>query len=306
MDRLAEMEAFVQVVDQGGFTEAAKKLSVSKSAISKHVAALEARLAVRLLNRTAQRVSATEVGLAYYDRARAVLRDATDADSMVTAMQAVPSGALSISVPVSFGLRHVSEAVVRFLCAYPQVDVHMDFDDRYVELVAEGFDLAIRIGVLPDSALMARKLAETRRVLVAAPGYLQRRGSPATLDDLNAHQLLHYSNLSTGNFWRLRGAPGEERQFRVGGPITANNGDALMNAAVAGLGIALLPTFMLGNVLKNRQLVEVLPGRAPDLLGVYAVYPSGRFPQPKLRAFVDFLADHFKGLGPDRWSVEQT
>ncbi|TPE52720.1 LysR family transcriptional regulator [Amaricoccus solimangrovi] len=301
MDRLTEMEAFVQVVDHGGFTEAARKMGLSKSAISKHVSALEARLAVRLLNRTTRRVSPTEVGLAYYDRARTVLADAAEADEMVTAMQATPKGSLRISAPVSFGISHLSDAIARFLCAYPDVDAHMVLDDRYVEIVAEGFDLAIRIGQLEDSSLKARKLAETTRRLVAAPDYVARMGAPKTLDDLHRHQLLHYSNLATGNFWRLRAPSGEERQIRVGGRLTVNNGDSLMRAAEMGLGIALLPSFIIRGAIREGRLVELLPDRAVESLGVFAVYPEGRFAQPKLRAFIDFLAEHFRGVGPEDW-----
>lgn len=301
MDRLTEMEAFVQVVDHGGFTEAARKLGMSKSAVSKHVSALEARLAVRLLNRTTRRVSPTEVGLAYYDRARSVLEEAAGADEMVTAMQATPKGALRLSAPISFGISHVAPAVADFLCAFPQVDVAMVLEDRFVELIAEGYDAAIRIGTLADSSLVARKIAETRGVMVAAPGYLAAAGTPRTVDDLNDHQLLHYSILSTGNFWRLRGASGEERQIRVGGRLTINNGEALMKAAEAGLGIAQVPSFMAAGALASGRLVEVLPDRPADILGVHVVYPPGRYPQPKLRAFVDFLADRFRGTGADDW-----
>ncbi len=301
MDRLTEMEAFVQVVDHGGFTDAARKMGLSKSAVSKHVSALEARLAVRLLNRTTRRVSPTEVGLAYYDRARTVLTDAAEADSMVTAMQATPKGSLRVSAPINFGIRQVAPAVASFLCAYPEVDVNMVLDDRFVELVAEGFDLAIRIGTLADSSLRARKLAEARSLIVAAPGYLATAGTPRSIDDLADHQLLHYSQLSTGNFWRLKTPSGEERQIRVGGRLTVNNGEALMKAAEAGVGITQVPSFMIGDALAAGRLVEVLAERPSDPLGIYAVHPQGRFPQPKLRAFIDFLVDHFKGCGPDSW-----
>ncbi|MBP7000560.1 LysR family transcriptional regulator [Amaricoccus sp.] len=301
MDRLTEMEAFVRVVDHGGFTEAARKMGLSKSAVSKHVAALEARLAVRLLNRTTRRVSPTELGLAYYDRARGVLAGALEADAMVTSMQDAPRGSLRVSVPVSFGIARLATAVPLFLRACPEVDVNLVLDDRFVEVIAEGFDLAVRIGALEDSSLKARKLAEARRVLVAAPDYVAGMGAPKSLDDLGEHRLLHSSNLATGNFWRLRGAGGEERHIRVGGRLTANNADVLLHAAEAGLGIALLPSFILGDALEAGRLVEILPGRAPDLMGVWALYPPGRYPQPKLRAFVDFLAEHFRGRGPDRW-----
>lgn len=301
MDRLAEMEAFVHVVEQGGFTDAARKLGVSKSAISKHVAALESRLAVRLLNRTTRRVSPTEIGLAYYDRAKTVLKDAAEADDMVTAMQAEPRGALRVSVPVSFGITHLAGAVLAFLKAYPEVEVHLVLDDRFVEIVAEGFDLAIRIGTLADSSLLARKLAETRMMLVASPRYVAARGTPRTVDDLTEHQLLHYSNLSTGNVWRLRTIKGQERQIRVGGRLTANNGETLRRAAEAGLGIAMQPSFILGNAVSEGRLVEILPDHPLETVGIHAVYPPGRFTQPKLRVFIDFLAEHFRGMGPDNW-----
>lgn len=301
MDRLTEMEAFVHVVDHGGFTDAARKMGLSKSAVSKHVSALEARLAVRLLNRTTRRVSPTEVGLAYYDRARSVLAEAAEADSMVTAMQSTPKGSLRVSAPVTFGVRQVSQAVAAFLCAYPEVDVNMVLDDRYVELLAEGFDVAIRIGALADSSLKAKKLAEARTLIVASPGYLAEAGWPRTIDDLNEHRLLHYSHLSTGNFWRLQTASGEERQIRVGGRLTVNNGEALMKAAEAGLGIAMVPSFMLADAVAAGRLVELLDQRPREIVGVYAVYPQGRFPQPKLRAFIDFLSERFKGIGPDNW-----
>lgn len=301
MDRLAEMEAFVNVVDQGGFTDAARKLGVSKSAVSKHVAALESRLAVRLLNRTTRRVSPTEIGLAYYDRAKTVLKDAAEADDMVTAMQAAPRGALRVSAPVSFGIAHLSPAVADFLAAYPEVEIHLVLDDRFVEIVAEGFDLALRIGNLTDSSLRARRLAESASHLVAAPAYLARAGTPAGVEDLGSHQLLHYSNLSTGNAWKLRGPGGQERQIRVGGRLTANNGDSLRRAAEAGLGIALQPAFILGDALRSGRLVEVLPDCRPEPLGIFALYPPGRFTQPKLRVFIDFLADYFRGMGPDNW-----
>jgi DNA-binding transcriptional LysR family regulator len=300
MDRLAEMEAFVTVVDTGGFTEAARKLGVSKSAISKSVSALEARLAVRLLNRTTRRVSPTDVGLAYYDRARTVIKDAEEADSMVMAMQDTPHGSLRISVPVSLGMGKISDAIARFLCVYPGVEINMVLDDRFVELLAEGFDMAIRIGALADSSLKARKLAEAHACLVASPAYLAENGVPRSIDDLNHHHLLHYSNLSTGNFWRLRTPSGQERHIRAGGRLTANNGNSLMKAAEAGIGIAWLPSFVIGDAISEGRLVEILPEISQGPIGIYAVFPPGPFPQPKLRALIDFLVEYFRTTLPDK------
>ena len=301
MDRLSEMEAFVAVVDQGGFTDAARKLGMSKSAVSKHVSALEARLGARLLNRTTRRVNPTEIGLAYYDRATAVLSGASEADEMVGAMQSAPRGALRVSVPVSFGISQLSGLVGNFLEEYPDVSVNMVLDDRFVELVAEGFDVAIRIGELADSTLRARKLAETRSVIVCSPSYIEKHGQPGSIDELSDHNLLHYSNLSTGNFWKLRAKSGEERHVRVGGRLTANNGESLMRAAESGLGIALIPSFILGDAVTTGRLVALNMGAEPAVLGIYAVYPPGRYTQPKLRAFIDFLAERLRGRGPEDW-----
>ncbi len=300
MDRLTEMEAFTRVVELGGFTEAARKLGLSKSAVSKHVAALESRLGARLLNRTTRRVSPTEIGLAYFDKALVVLGAASEADAMATAMQDTPTGELKISAPLSFGVRHVAPALACFLAKYPEVSARMMFEDRRVELVAEGFDVAIRIGELPDSSLRARKLAETDMALIASPAYLAARGTPTTIEDLAEHEILHYSNLSSGNLLRLCTQSGEERSVRVGGRLSINNGDALALAAIDGIGLTLAPHFIAAEYLASGKLVEVMEKFRPAPLGIYAVYPEGRFPQPKLRVFIDHLAEALKGRGP-RW-----
>jgi len=294
MDRLNEMEAFIRVVDLGGFTDAARKMGLSKSAVSKHVASLEDRLGARLLNRTTRRVSPTEIGLAYYDRAIRVLADAQEADAMVSAMQDAPRGELRVSAPVSFGVRRLAPAVAGFLQAYPDISVHMVLDDRFVELVAEGYDMAIRVGDLPDSSLRARKLSDAPLHLAASPDYLAEKGRPAALPDLAEHSLLHYSNLSSGNYWRLQGANGQERQVRAVGRLTVNNGDALRQAAIDGLGIALLPDFIVDDAFETGALEELLPETRRPPLGVYAIYPQGRFPQPKLRVFIDYLVEALK------------
>lgn len=294
MDRLSEMEAFVRVVDLGGFTDAARKMGLSKSAVSKHVASLEDRLGARLLNRTTRRVSPTEIGLAFYDRAIRVLAEAEEADAMVSTMQDTPRGELRISAPFSFGIRALAPAISDFLKKYPDISVHMVLDDRFVELVAEGFDLAIRIGDLPDSSMRARKLADAQALVVASPAYLEANGTPTSVQDLASHNLLHYSNLSSGNVWRLSGPGGQERQVRAVGRLTINNGDALRQAALDGLGIAFLPDFIVDDAITTGQLVELVPESRRPPLGVYAVYPQGRFPQPKLRAFIDHMVEALK------------
>jgi len=301
MDRLTEMEAFAMVVDQGGFTDAAKKMGISKSAVSKHVSALEARLGARLLNRTTRRVSPTEIGLAYYDRARRVLNDAGEADALVTSMQVAPSGLLRISVATDFGVNLLSPVLGDFLQEFPDINVNMVLNNRYVELISEGFDMAIRVGELEDSTLRARKLTETSRRMIASPAYFEKYGRPTKIDDLNEHKLLHYSNQSAGNVWKITAPSGERRQVRSAGWLTVNDGQSLLHAATAGLGIAYLPSFLYADALRAGLVQEAMPELPMETLGIYAVYPPGRFTQPKVRAFIDFLAQTFTDKGPDNW-----
>ncbi len=293
MDRLSEMEAFVSVVEQGGFTNAASKLGISKSAISKHVSGLETRLGVRLLNRTTRRVSPTELGLSYYDRAIAILADARAADEMITAMQDTPKGALRISAPVDLGNNQLSRAVSAFLQKYPDVSVNMTLNDTFVEIIAEGFDVAIRIGQLVDSSLRARKLSETATKFVASQQYLDANGTPQTIDDLAKHHLLHYSNLSTGNTWNIIAPSGEERQIRAVGRLTVNNGGSLLRAAESGLGIARVPCFIIEDAIAKGRVIPILENLPEQRISIHAIYPAGKFIQPTLRAFIDFLVEYF-------------
>ena len=301
MDRLSEMEAFATVVDQGGFTDAAKKMGISKSAVSKHVSSLEARLGARLLNRTTRRVSPTEIGLAYYDRARRVLNDAGEADSLVTSMQSAPSGLLRISVATDFGVNHLSPILGDFLQEFPDITVNMVLNNRYVELISEGFDMAIRIGELEDSTLRARKLTETTKRMVGSPEYFKKYGRPQKIDDLNEHKLLHYSNQANNAVWKLTAPSGEKRQVRTAGWLTVNDGQSLLNAAISGLGIAYLPSFLYADALASGLVEEAIPELPIETQGIYAVYPPGRFTQPKVRAFIDFLVQAFADKGPDAW-----
>ena len=301
MDRLTEMEAFATVVDQGGFTDAARKMGISKSAVSKHISALEARLGARLLNRTTRRVSPTEIGLAYYERARRVLTDAGEADALVTSMQAAPSGVLRISVATDFGVNHLSPVIGDFLQEFPDITVNMVLNNRYVELISEGFDMAVRIGELEDSSLRARKLTETCKRMIAAPSYFAQYGRPRSIDDLNDHKLLHYTNQASGAVWRITAPSGEKRQVRTAGWLTVNDGQSLLNACVAGLGIAYLPAFLYHDAMARGLVEDAIPDLPIEVQGIYAVYPPGRFTQPKVRAFIDFLVEAFADKGRDRW-----
>lgn len=299
MDRLSEMQIFITVVDQGGFTDAAKQLGLSKSAVSKNVSALESRLSARLLNRTTRRVKPTEIGLAYYGKAKRVLSGANYADAMVTSMQSEPSGMLRISAPLSFGIKHLSPVISQFLFKYPDVDIDMNVDDSPVDILGGGFDVGIRIGRLTDSSLRARKLTQSGKVLVASAEYLKREGVPQSIDDLNNHSLLHYSFLLTANIWRLISETGEERQVRVGGRLTVNNGETLMAASEAGLGISQIPEFTVCDSIRAGRLIPVLDHLPRPQIDIHAIYPEGKYIQPKLRAFIDFIAAHFRNL--ERW-----
>ncbi|MCC5987320.1 MAG: LysR family transcriptional regulator [Pararhodobacter sp.] len=301
MDRLTEMEAFATVVDQGGFTDAARKMGMSKSAISKHVSSLEARLGARLLNRTTRRVSPTEIGLVYYDRARRVLNDAGEADSIVTAMQAAPSGLLRMSVVTDFGVALLSPVLDEFLAQYPEISVNMVLKNRYVELISEGFDLAIRVGELEDSSLRARRICESTQRLIAAPSYFEQHGRPTRIDELTEHRLLHYSNQSSANVWKIIAPSGEERQVRGTGWLTVNDGQSLLNAAIKGLGIAYLPSYLYHKAMAQGLVEDVIPDLPRSTLGIHAVYPPGRYTQPKVRSFIDFLVAKFADKGPDCW-----
>ncbi len=301
MDRLSEMEAFATVVDQGGFTDAARKLGISKSAVSKHVSSLEARLGARLLNRTTRRVSPTEIGLVYYDRARRVLTDAGEADALVSSMQSAPSGLLRVSVAADFGVAHLAPVVGEFLERYPDITLGLVLEDRFVELISEAYDVAIRVGEMEDSSLRARKFAETERRMVAAPSYFQTHGRPMRIDDLNGHRLLHYAHQPSGSVWRLTAPSGEKRLIRTTGRLTVNDGRTLLAATIEGLGIAHLPDYLFAPALRKGLVEEAIPSLPRDVHGIYAVYPPGPHVPPKVRAFIDFLVDRFAGPAQDGW-----
>ena len=293
MERLDAMAAFARVVEAESFSAAARALGLSKSAVSKQVSRLEDRLALRLLNRTTRRLSLTEAGATFYQGCQRVVAEAEAAEQAVTHLASAPRGRLRVNAPMSFGVRHVSPALPEFLGRYPELAVDLTLNDRIVDLVEEGFDLGVRIARLADSSLVARRLAPSRSVLSAAPAYLEMRGAPRDLDELEHHACLIYSYQTTGEAWRLTG-PGGARRLKVSGPLTVNNGDAILAAALAGLGIALLPCFICGDDLRAGRLVRVLPdwGLASDG-AVSAVYPAARHLSPKVRVFVDFLAERF-------------
>ncbi len=292
MSKFSEMEVFTCVIDEESFSGAARTLGVSKSYVSKQISKLEDRLGVQLLQRTTRTMTMTDVGRAFYDRAKSILDELDAAELAVSNLHSSPRGTLRMSVPMSFGVRHVAPAIARFMIEYPDLEVDISFVDRTVDLVDEGFDMAVRIGQLEDSSLVARKLAPMRQVLVASPDYIARRGEPRTPEDLRKHACLIYTYQRTGSTWRFtRG--GEDVSIKVSGPMRANNGDALLEAARAGLGVAILPDFFVSHDLRDGTLVEILPDHDCGRSAIWALYPPNRHLSTKVRFVVDYLAETF-------------
>jgi DNA-binding transcriptional LysR family regulator len=293
MDRLRALEAFVRVAEFRSFSEAGRRLRSSKSGISRQVSALEAELGARLFQRTTRSLTLTEVGRGYFERASRILADLEEADLSVSQLQLAPRGRLRVNAPMSFGFLHLAPAIPDFLESYPELEIDMVMNDRFVDLVDEGFDVAVRIGRLEDSSLVARKLAPARRVICGSPAYLQARGIPNSPDDLTTHECLSYSNVAVANEWRFVAPDGRPWPVEVKGRLSTNNGDALVAAALKGLGLINQPTFLAGRHLQNGALVSVLDQFVPQEAAVRAVYPHSRHLSPKVRAFVDFLVERF-------------
>lgn len=289
---LDALQVFVRIAETGGFSAAARDLGLSKSAASKKLAALEDRLGARLFNRTTRRLSLTEAGADFLERAQRILAELEEAERVAGRLTDEPRGTLRVNAPMSFGVRHVAPALADFMTRYPDLTVTLDLDDRRVSLVDEGYDVAVRIADLPDSSLVARKLAPARRVVCASPAYWAGHGVPFHPRDLARHNCLIYAYLPAQNDWRFRG-PGGPVSVRVAGNLKANNGDVLREAALAGLGVCLAPTFLVGDDLRSGRLLAALDAFADDSLAIYAVYPHRRHLSAKVRAFVDFLAGRF-------------
>lgn len=297
-DSLPSMAVFVNVVENGSFSGAARTLHLSKSAVSKTVSRLEASLGTRLLNRTTRKLSLTEAGRAYYEGCRRMLNEAEAANQTVHRLTDAPRGRLRVNLPMSFGVLQVAPLLAAFLERYPEIDMDVAFEDRAVDLVEDGYDLAVRIGVLADSSLIARRLAPNRRILCAAPSYLEQHGTPQSPEALAAHSCLLYSYQASGDTWYLHGPDGVHT-VRVQGRLRLNNGEGIRSAAVSGLGIAYLPTFLVGAELQAGRLVSVLPDWMDDGEGaVHAVYPASRHLSPKVRVFIDYLAECFGSEPP--------
>jgi DNA-binding transcriptional LysR family regulator len=301
MDRLAAMRVFTQVVESGSFAKAAARLDLSTSATSRQVAELESHLRTRLLNRTTRRVSLTESGRAYYERAVQLLADLEEAEQEALRAAVVPRGTIKLTTSVNFGVRHVAPAIAAFLAQHAEVGFDVSLSDRMVDLVEEGFDLAIRIGAAGSENLVARKLGETRLLACASAGYLKAHGVPQAPEDLARHNCFTYEYVTPRNLWRFRDAAGTERAVRVSGNLHCNNGDLLAEAAAQGAGIVFEPAFIVGPEVRAGRLVALLQDFVAPPMPVYAVYPSRKHLSAKVRLLVDFLVERYAGA-PD-WNT---
>lgn len=293
MDRLSAMQVFVRVAELGSFSEAALALDQSKSTVSKNVAWLEEQLGVRLINRTTRRLSLTEAGLGYLDRCRQILIDVEEAETAISRESAAPRGRLKVAAPMSFGYLHLAPHLSRFQQMYPDILLDLTMNDRYVDLIDEGYDVAVRIGGLADSSLIARRIVGSAVMTVASPEYLARRGVPETPEDLTHHECLIYRWPQPRDLWRYRRPDGSTAEVRVRGTLHANNGDALAAAAAGGMGLVLMPAFLVMSYLQSGALVPVLRNYGLASADIHAVYPHNRHLSAKVRVFVDFLVDAF-------------
>ncbi|WP_411849741.1 LysR family transcriptional regulator [Stenotrophomonas sp. LGBM10] len=290
MDTLEAMRVFVAVVERNGFSAAAQALDMSTAGVTRQIAALEQRLSTRLLNRTTRRVSPTSTGAAYYAQCVQLLAQFDALEASIGAQALEPSGLLRINAPVSYGIARLGPLLAGYRARHPQVQLDLSLSDRLVDMVEEGFDVAIRITRQPGPALIARKLADARITLCAAPAYLAAYGHPEQPEDLADHQCLNYSYWGGGDAWQLRGPRGEV-SVAIRGGIRANNGDVLREAAIAGLGIILQPDFLIDDALADGRLQRILPDWDVPPVGIHAVYTSRNHLAPKVRTFIDYLVE---------------
>lgn len=302
MDKLAAMSALVRVVVSGSYAEAARRLGVTRSAVSKAVAELETELGVRLLDRTTRRVTPTEAGLAYYERCVAILAQVEETEAQVSRLHDEPKGVLRVNAPMSFGTLYLSDAVTSFMQKFTDLKVELSLNDRFIDPLEEGVDVTIRIGDLEDSSLIARRISSTDMALVASPAYLAAHGEPQAPRDLASHRALVYGHSIASQKWRLRDG-NAVITIPVTGCFAANNGDVLRDAAVAGLGIARLPVFLLCDEVRAGKLVQLLRQHVPAPLAIHAVYAPNRYLAAKTRLFIDHLVDRFGASPP--WDLSR-
>jgi len=288
------LQTFVTVVEVSSFSRAAEKLDSTTAAVSRRVASLEKRLSTRLLNRTTRSMSLTEAGERYYRDIVDILRALEEADARAAGEAADPTGTLRITAPLSFGVRRLGPVLSEFMELHPHLRVLLQLDDGYRDIISEGLDVAIRIGEIKESTLIARRITNVRRYLCASTDYLARKGVPSTPVDLANHACLHYNNILLREEWTLTGPDGPET-VAVSGPLSANNGDVLREAAIRSQGIVILPDFLSEEDLEQGRLERILTDYSPSDFGLYAVWASRNFTPTKIRTLVDFLIEKFSG-----------
>ncbi|MGI9132897.1 MAG: LysR substrate-binding domain-containing protein [Rhodoferax sp.] len=292
MGRFLEMQTFNAVVDNGSFVKAADALHMSKAAVSRHVVDMETRLGVRLLQRTTRRLSLTDDGQMFYARSKELLAALDEAEAEVTSRSAAASGLLRVNAPLSFGITHLAPLWGAFKALHPKVTLDITLADRVVDLVEEGYDMAVRIGNLDNSTLVSRRLASTRMVLCASPGYLQQHGTPTQPHELADHAVIAYAYWAGKDEWSFDGPSGPV-SVKTAPIIRTNSGDTCRAAALAHQGIVLQPSFIVGPDLNAGSLVELMPEYRALQFGIYAVYPTRKHMPAKVRALIDFLMQHF-------------
>jgi len=296
MNKFSNLEALVTVVDAGSFSRAAERLGLAKSVISRRVRLLEEQLGAQLLQRTTRSLSLTGPGQQFYERAVRILAELKEAEQSITDASAVLGGNIRIAAPLSFGLHHLSKTLSAFLCEHPGIELDLDLNDREVNLVEEGFDMAVRIGTLHDSTLLARRVGTVRFATCASPDYLKHHGVPQHPAELEMLTGLHYANQPLKQAWQFSTATHETLTAIPAIRMRANNGDVLAAAAVAGLGVVTSPTFIVSDLIATGKLQTILDDFRRPAIGIYAVYPPGRLLPRRLRVFTDFLAESFGDL----------
>ncbi len=299
MDNFSDIAVFVEIVRKGSFTAAAESLKMSRPVVSKYLARLENRLGVRLLNRTTRKLSLTEAGQGFFNTCKSGLEQLQDAEAEVLQLQQSPKGILRLNTPMSFGIQHVAPLLNNFKESYPDIQVEMNLEDRKLDVVEEGFDVSVRITDMPDSSLVARRLCSCRHVIVAAPEYLESAGVPEKPGDLINHHILAYRYQESSHVWHFNG--GENRQVQVSLPVHTkiNNSLAIREAVLNGMGVARMPTFVVGQDIRVGNLVALFPKFDLLEVGVFLVYPQRRLLSPKVRAFIDFMVNQISD--PPHW-----
>ena len=293
MNKFEELEAFVAVVDRHSFSAAADRLGVAKSILSRRVSDLEKRLGVQLMQRTTRKLSLTDTGRHFYQRAVNLLSDLNDAEEMVSDAHGSLSGKIKLAAPLGIGIGQLSRPIAEFMKLHADIEIEVELDDRNVDLVAEGFDLSVRVGQLQDSSLIARKLADVNFVICASPEYLQQYGEPKHPSEITAHQVVHYNNVAVGDQW-FYFQEGKRVTPRVKYRLSANNGELLAEIASHGLAICAGPLFYMQDYIKSGKLVPILTDFPRDAAGMYAVYPPGRLVSRRVKMLSDYLLEYFR------------